>query len=132
MFVVLIISFDNFLIGPDGKGPQTVVDPGSLVIQETSISGAPSVVLAGFVYFMGRGYNSKQAGIILIASGIVMMAGMAAVLPLIPRIPSQYVVGGVDTLPYAFIPIGAAISAVGGLLAVMSKKREARNLDDLR
>ena len=132
MFVVIIVSLDDFLIGPGGGGPPSVVDPGSLLIQETSISGAPSVVLAAFVYFMGRGYRANRAGLILVASGAVIMAGMAYVTTLVPRIQTQYVTGGIDILPYVFLPIGAGVSGLGVLLALTSKKRETRNLDDLR
>ena len=38
MFVTLLISFYNFLIGPEGSGPERVVEPGSLLIQLIFIS----------------------------------------------------------------------------------------------
>jgi hypothetical protein len=31
MFVALLLSFYNFLIGPEGIGPERVVEPGSLL-----------------------------------------------------------------------------------------------------
>ena len=132
MFVALIISLNMFLVGPDSKGPSSVVDPGALVIQETSISGAPALVLAGFVYFMGRGYRSVNAGMILIGAGIVMIVGMAFASTMLPHIQAEYLTGGVDILPYVFITVGIAIAAMGFLLTVVSNRREARNLDDLR
>ena len=32
MFVALLLSFYNFLIGPQGIGPERVVEPGSLLL----------------------------------------------------------------------------------------------------
>ena len=36
MFVALLLSFYNFLIGPEGMGPERVVEPGSLLLQLTA------------------------------------------------------------------------------------------------
>ena len=47
MFVALIISFYNFLIGPGGKGPQVFVDPIGVLVLIVSIAGAPCLILAG-------------------------------------------------------------------------------------
>ena len=132
MFAVLIISLYQFLIGPSGKGPDTVADPEALVIQEASISGMPAVVISVFVFIMGRGYGAAQAGLLLVAAGAVMIAGMVVALQLLPKIPDQYNVGAVSVLPYVFIPIGIGISLLGAFLSVLSTKRQARNLDDLR
>ena len=41
MYVALLLSFYNFLIGPNGNGPNTVVDPTAIIVQIVSISGAP-------------------------------------------------------------------------------------------
>jgi hypothetical protein len=133
MFVVLLLSFYNFLIGPEGKGPETVVDPGVLILQETFISGAPSLALAGFVFGMARSTGVRVGGLLLIASGILMIAGMVAGLPLLARIPSQYVVGVVGYAPYFFMAAGAGVAAVGGYLIAATKRRSvSSDLDDLR
>ena len=52
MFVALMFSFYIFLVGPEGRGPDVTADPGALLIQTISISGAPSLILAG----TGTGY----------------------------------------------------------------------------
>jgi hypothetical protein len=133
MFVVILISLYNFLIGPEGKGPESVVDPGTLILQEIFISGAPSVVLAGFVFGMARSNGVRVGGMLLIASGILMIAGMVAAVPLLARIPSQYVVGVVGYAPYFFMATGAGVAAEGGYLIAATKRRPiSSNLDDLR
>ncbi len=133
MFAVLLLSFYNFLIGPQGDGPERVVDPGSLMLQIIFISAAPCVVLAGFVFGMAKTYGARIGGTMLVAGGVVMIAGMAASLPLLARIPDQYVVGVVGFVPYFFIAAGVGVTAVGGYLVAASKRRPiSSNLDDLR
>jgi hypothetical protein len=133
MFVALLLSFYNFLIGPEGKGPERVVDPGSLILQNIFISAAPCVVLAGFVFGMAKTHGTRVGGMFLIASGIIMIAGMAAGIPMLARIPDQYVVGVVGVAPYFFMAAGAGVVAVGGYLIAASKRRHiSSDLDDLR
>lgn len=132
MFVALLLSFYNFLIGPEGLGPERVVDPGSLILQIIFISAAPSVVLAGFVFGMAKTYGTRVGGMFLIASGIIMISGMAAGIPLLARIPDQYVVGVVGAVPYFFMAAGAGVAAVGGYLIAATKRKPISNLDDLR
>ncbi len=132
MFVALFLSFYNFLIGPEGAGPERVVDPGSLMLQIIFISAAPSLALAGFAFGMGRSFGAKIGGMAILAAGIIMIAGMAASLQMLPQISSQYVVGIVGIVPYFFMAAGAGVIIVGGLLLAALKKRRISNLDDLR
>jgi hypothetical protein len=133
LFVGLSLSFYNFLIGPEGRGPERVVDPGSLALQNIFISAAPCVVLAGFVFGMAKTFGNRLAGAMLVAAGAIMIAGMAAAIPMVARIPDQYVVGVVGVAPYFFMAAGAGVVAVGGYLIAATKRRRIRSdLDDLR
>ncbi|HEY7506313.1 MAG TPA: hypothetical protein VH621_01780 [Nitrososphaera sp.] len=132
MFVTLLLSFFNFLIGPDGKGPDRVVEPGSLLLQIMFISGAPCLVLAGFVYGMAKSYGTRTGGMLLIATGAIMLSGMAVAHTMLPKIDDQYIVGAVGYAPYFFMGAGAGVAAVGGYLIVISGRRaHYTNLDDL-
>jgi hypothetical protein len=130
MFVALILSFYNFLIGPEGQGPERVVDPPGLLIQQVSISAAPSVILAAVSFVMTRSTGSKQAGMFLLAGGIIMAAGMYYSTTLVPLIKNEFVVGGVGLVPYPFMGAGAGVAALGGYVA--SKRPRTTHLDDLR
>ena len=133
MFVALLLSFYNFLIGPEGEGPQRVVDPGSLLLQLIFISAAPSLVLAGFVFGMSRTFGTRIGGILLLASGIVMVAGMLQGIEMLNQIDEQYLVGTMPYVPYFFMGAGAGVLAVGAfLLAISGKRARYSNLDDLR
>ena len=119
--------------GPEGEGPERVVDPGSLVLQNIFIAAAPCVVLAGFVFGMAKSFGNRLAGMLLVAAGVIMIAGMVAGIPMVAMIPSQYIVGVVGVTPYFFIGAGAGVTAVGGYLIAATKRRPIRSdLDDLR
>jgi hypothetical protein len=130
MLVALMLSFYNFLIGADGEGPQRVVEPGSLLLQVVFISGAPCVVLGGFVFGMAKTYGTKAGGSLLIAAGIVMVAGMVIGTSMLERIDEQYLVGAMPYAPYFFIGAGAGMAAVGAyLLAISGRRARYSNLD---
>jgi hypothetical protein len=134
MFVALLLSFYNFLIGPQGTGPERVVEPGSLLIQLVFISAAPCLILAGVAFILAKTYGSPIGGMLLITAGVIIVAGMAISVTVVPKIPSQYIVGAVGVVPLIFIPAGAGVTGIGGyMLAVLKRRRiHSRDLDDLR
>ena len=90
MFVVLINSFYNFLVGPDETGPQRDVVPGPAAYQILSISGVPGIILAGVVFGMRKTDESRSAATILIATGILLIVGMVvALIMLVPKIKDK-------------------------------------------
>jgi hypothetical protein len=128
MFVVLILSFYNFLI-VWSKGPQISVDPFGATIQIVSISGAPSLILAGVVFGTARSTPEPTPALLLISTGIILIAGMSAARILSSKINALFVVAGLDLVPVIFIIGGIGIVAVGGYLLNTSKKAR-RNLKD--
>jgi hypothetical protein len=134
MFITLLISFYNFLIGPEGTGPERVVEPGSLLIQLIFISAAPCLILAGFAFMIAKTYGSPVGGALLIAAGVIIVAGMAISVNIVPKIPHQYIVGAVGVAPFIFMPAGAGVTGIGGYMLAVSKRRHihSRDLDDLR
>jgi hypothetical protein len=132
MFVAILLSFYNFLIN-QGENPSNIIDPASLLVQEVSISAAPAIILAGVVFAMLRTTGNKPAGLLLIASGIIMAAGMAVAAGMLPHIPRQYLISGVSAVPYIFLAAGSGVVGIGAYLTIMSKRsRSAGSLDDLR
>ncbi len=134
MFVALLLSFYNFLIGPEGTGPERVVEPGSLLLQLIFISAAPCLVLAGFAFMMAKSNGSSVGGALLIAAGVMIVTGMVIGVTMVPKIPSQYIVGAVGVAPFIFMPAGAGVIGIGGYMLAKSKRRRihSRDLDDLR
>ena len=128
MFISLILSFFNFLVGPKGNGPDVYVDPTGVMIQMISISGAPSLILTGTVFGLAKSYGTIQAAIILMTTGIIMIAGMIAAWTLILKINEQFVGGGIYIIPYIFIVAGMGISILG--IYLFKKSKNYQKLED--
>ena len=131
MFAALTVSFYLFLVGPDAKGPGVYVDPQGVLIQIISISGIPSLILAGTVFGLQKAYAVKDATIVLIASGTILVVSMVIVITIIPKINQNYIFGGLTAIPLVFMVGGAAVAC----LAIYSLYRSGiyrRNLEDER
>lgn len=128
MFIALILSFFNFLVGPKGNGPDVYVDPTGVMIQLISISGAPSLILSGTVFGLTKSYGTIHAAIILISTGIILIAGMVAAWTIILKINEQFVVGGIDIIPYSFIVAGMGVAILG--IYLFKKSKNYQNLED--
>ena len=129
MFVALIISFYNFLIGPEGKGPQVFVDPIGVLVLIVSIAGVPCLILAGARLGLSRSSAGRTSALILIITGIILIAGMSTTRIAFTHINSLFVVPGMDLVPPIFIIGGIGVGAVGGYLLNASNKAR-RNLED--
>jgi len=129
MFVALIISFYNFLIGPGGKGPQVFVDPIGVLVLIVSIAGVPCLILAGAVLGLSRASAGRTSGFILIFTGIILIAGMSAGRIAFTHINALFVVPGMDLVPLIFIIGGIGVGGVGGYL-LRASNTARRNLED--
>ncbi|HEY6884412.1 MAG TPA: hypothetical protein VI278_10280 [Nitrososphaeraceae archaeon] len=129
MFVALMISFYLFLEGQVKKGPGIYVEPEAVLIQIISISGVPSLILAGIIFGFQKTREIIYVGIILIATGIVLISGMTFVTTITPNISSSYRVVGIDSVPYIFIIGGISVVCLGCYF-INSSKKYRRNLED--
>lgn len=121
MFVGLLISFYNFLIGPDGQGPQRQVLVFPVQMQIMSISGIPAIIMAGVDYVLTRNSGAKRAGLILVAAGVIMVAGMVMAAPMLSKIKEEFLAEIIDIVPHVFAIGGAAVAAIGALLIMKAK-----------
>jgi len=129
MFVALITSFYSFLVGPNGQGPGIYVDPQGVLIQIISISGAPSLILAGTLFGFQKKYETMHAALILIAAGIILITGMFVAMMILPKINATYIIAGMDLILYIFIIGGIGVFCFGCYLLNKSK-RPHQNLED--
>ncbi len=98
------------------------------MIQLISISRAPSLILAGTYFGLTKSSCAIHAAIILITTGIILIAGIIAAWALTLKINEQLLVGGIDVIPYIFIVAGMGIAILGIYLFKVSKKYQ--NLED--
>jgi hypothetical protein len=129
MFAALMISFYLFLVGPDAKGPGIYVDPQGVLIQIISISGVPSLILAGTVFGLQKRYAVKHADIILIASGIILIVSMAIVIIIAPQINRNYSFQALEIVPFVFIVSGIAIACLAAY-SLNRSRISRRNSED--
>ena len=124
MFVLLLYSFISFLIGPTSKGPDIVVQPEGVLIQVVSISSAPGIILAGISYGLAKNYGSKNVGIILCVSGIVLLIGTILIQSMIPKIPQIVFVPAIVPLTYILLAAGIGIIITGIIVFMREGKRK--------
>jgi len=99
------------------------VQPQGVIVQIVSISGAPGIILCGITYGLARSYGSKQAGIILFVTGVILSSGIVYFGTLVPQTPETFAVPYLEILQYALIAAGIGIMVIGILLI----KKPARN-----
>ena len=122
MFVLLLLSFYNFLIGSEGKGPERFVDVRGVVIKALSISGAPSIILAGISFGLSKNYGNRLSGMLLSFTGIVLIIGMVVSLSLTSKVNSEFFHPILLIVPYTFILGGIAILIIGSILYLKTNK----------
>ena len=122
MFVLLLLSFYNFLIGSEGKGPERFVDVLGVVIKALSISGAPSIILAGISFGLSKNYGNRLSGMLLSFTGIVLIIGMVVSLSLTSKVNSEFFHPILLIVPYTFILGGIAILIIGSIVYLKTNK----------
>ncbi len=122
MFVLLLTSFYNFLIGSECKGTDRYVDIYGVIIKTISISAIPSLILAGIAFGLSKNYGNKLTGFLLSLSGIIISIGMVISINFTSRINSEFYQPILVIVPYIFIFGGVGIFIIGLLLYIKSKK----------
>ena len=117
MFSAEIVTFYTFL-----TAPKIEVEPEPQILMYISIGIAPASSIAGTVFLLSRRYGSRSVGSIIIAGGIVLLAGMFYANSLIPKIDKNYLVFAVTAAPQLFMAVSIPIIATGALL-FRTKKR---------
>jgi len=121
LFVLLVLSFYNFLIGPKGAGPQIEVDPNGVMILNVSIAGVPSLILAGVVYGLAGSSTGRNTAFILLSSGATLIIGMFVARFFSTQISPTFAVTSVILVPNFFIIAGLGVVALGGYLLFTSR-----------
>jgi hypothetical protein len=130
LFVSMMISFYAFLIGPEGEGPNVDVDPGALLAQTISISGAPSLILAGVVFGLSFRSRNVFAGLILILTGLTLIVGMWIADMMLQNIDIQFRTIGLDYAPKIFVAAGIGVLILGAYIAKIAPQSRIRHARD--
>lgn len=127
MFVSEIISIFSFMIAPPMQEnlEHSIIqqfDPEAKILQFISIGAAPAVILAAVSFLMVKRYGSKPIGIMIIAGGAVLLAGMSYAFTLLDKIEPSYLVLAVSITPPLFISVSIPVMVIG-ILLLKEKKR---------
>ena len=123
-------SFYSFLIRSGPLGPDIPVQPPGVIIQIVSISAAPGVILCCINYGLAKDYGSKEAGLILFVTGVILSAGMLYFGTLVSQTPETYAVPFLEILQYALVAAGFGIMVIGILLIKKPTRNRASLVDE--
>ena len=98
-------------------------EPNPKILQFISISVAPAGILAGLAFLMSRRYGSKLVGYLIIAGGVVQVAGMVYCYTIVDRIEPEYLTDTVVYMPILFMVLSIPIFIVGASLLKLKKRR---------
>ena len=111
LFIFNSIAFFNFLIGPEGTGPTTTVEPSTAYLQFIFISLAPAIGLSFFTNVLSEG--SRLSSLLVLVSGICLIFGMIYITTLIPMITEIDLPSWVIYAPWVFSIFGIIMISMG-------------------
>jgi hypothetical protein len=111
LFICNSIAFFNFLIGPEGTGPTTTVEPSTAYLQFIFISLAPAIGLSFFTNVLSEG--SRLSSLLVLVSGICLIFGMIYITTLIPMITEIDLPSWVIYAPWVFSIFGIIMVSMG-------------------
>ena len=111
LFIFNSIAFFTFLIGPQGTGPTTTVEPSTAYLQFIFMSLAPAIGLSFFTNVLSEG--SRLSSLLVLVSGICLIFGMIYITTLIPMITEIDLPSWVTYAPWVFSGFGIVMVAMG-------------------
>jgi|SaaInlStandDraft_7_1057024.scaffolds.fasta_scaffold50559_3 hypothetical protein len=123
MFVGQIISLEYLLIGAQHPELYTQNFIDSKLFMFYSIGVGPAGILAGVSFIMTKNYGSRSTGMIIIAGGVILLAGMLGSYFISDSINDDYVTDYLQLTPVLFIILSFPIIAVGAYLMRLRQVR---------
>jgi len=118
IFVGEVISIFHFM----SEQTFATFEPASKMLQFISIGVAPAVIMSGTSYMIARKFGSKQIGWLVIAGGIILLAGMSYAYTMLDSLDKDYQVFTVMITPPLFIVVSIPVMVVGALLFRIKKR----------
>ena len=118
IFVAEIVSIFHFM----SEQTFETFEPASKMLQFISIGVAPAVIMSGTSYMIARKFGSKQIGWLVIAGGIILLAGMSYAYTMLDSLDKDYQVFTVMITPPLFMLVSIPIMVVGALLFRLKKR----------
>ena len=131
MFVGEILSLYFFMVDPpDPNDPFSLLlefeaDP--KIYQFISIGVAPASIMAGVSFIMTKKTGSKNIGIMIVAGGAFLLAGMIYANSLVSKIEPEYLTEAVSFVPPLFMIVSIPVMVIGALLFRIKKPKKKKD-----
>ena len=126
LFVLVVGSLYYFMFD-DPNTSDLPIDPDNFanpkLLQFISITIAPGGILAAVAFILSKYYGSRKIGAMIIADGIILLAGMAFVQTMIGDVAEPYVTDTVLVLPPLFMGLSVLVFVFGMRLMRVRKPR---------
>ena len=123
MFVGQIISLEYLLFADKHPDLYTQNFIDSKLFMFYSIGAGPAGILAAVPFIMTKTYGSRSTGIIIVAGGAILLAGMLASYFIMDSINDDYVTDYLQLTPILFIALSIPVIVVGANLMKEKKRR---------
>lgn len=126
IFSAEIITIYDFMQDDPVDAGSFIFEPDPKILQFISIGAAPALIMAGVAFIMSKRYGSRPIGIMTIAGGAVMLAGMAVAHSMINGINPVYKSEFIPIVTPLFMLASIPVMAIGVLLLFEKKRRPKR------
>jgi len=129
-FVAEIITLFNFMINPSDSA-DFGFEAAPKIFQFISLSIAPATIVFGVSFVLSKRYGSKLNGILMITSGVIILAGMIFAYTMIKNIQEKLIDTSVEPTPVIFMIVSIPIIFFGTkLLKTRPRKPKKNYLED--
>jgi len=122
MFTGEIIIMFNFMIDAPFD-----IEPGPKIFQFISIGVAPALVMAVISFIMVKHSGSKQIASMIIAGGVILIAGMGVAYTMLDDINELYLIEVVTITPPIFMVVGVVVVVIGSFLLKIKQMRPKKD-----
>ncbi len=126
MFAGEILTIYNHMQAEPGLTNTFVLEPDPKILQFISIGAAPAVIMAGVSFIMSRRNGSRPIGMMIMAGGAVMLAGMAVAHGMIPGIDPAYESNFIPVITPLFMAVSIPVMIVGASLLRVRPPRKKK------
>ncbi|WP_316505442.1 hypothetical protein [Nitrosopumilus sp.] len=124
MFAGEMISVYSFMINvPEDFEFASAFSADPKILQFISIGVAPAGVLAAVAFIMSKRYGSKQIGGLIVAGGVILLAGMIVCYSILGELDETYLTDAVKYVPILFMALSVPVFVFGFYLMKNIKQR---------
>ena len=129
-FVAEVLTLFNFMIDP-ADNDSFGFEAAPKLFQFISLSIAPATIMIGVSFHLSKRYGSKFNGMLIIVSGVIVLAGMAYAYTMIENLKPELVDFTVEITPLIFMIVPIPIIILGArLLKIRPRNPKKDYLDD--